>query len=111
MSARLGVGLGWRPEIDRAVQDLDVDWVEVVAENLDARRLPASIRALRQRGKLVLPHAVTLSLGGAEVVDRQRVRNLAAVAEALDAPLVSDHVAFVRGGGLKAGHQIGRAHV
>lgn len=104
MSARLGVGLGWRPEIDRAVQDLDVDWVEVVAENLDARRLPASIRALRRRGKLVLPHAVTLSLGGAEVVDRQRVRNLAAVAEALDAPLVSDHVAFVRGGGLEAGH-------
>jgi uncharacterized protein (UPF0276 family) len=52
----------------------------------------------------VLPHAVSLSLGGAEPVEPSRVEHLAAVAEALDAPLVSDHVCFVRGGGLDAGH-------
>jgi hypothetical protein len=47
---------------------------------------------------------VSLSLGGAEPIEPSRVEHLAAVAEALDAPLVSDHVCFVRAGGLDAGH-------
>lgn len=101
---RLGVGLGWRPEIDGAAERLGVDWVEAIAENLDPKRLPPSIRSLRSRGTPVLPHAVTLSLGGAEPVDPWSVRHLAKLAEALDAPLVSDHVAFVRAGGVEAGH-------
>ncbi|WP_240519606.1 DUF692 domain-containing protein [Amycolatopsis antarctica] len=103
--SRLGVGIGWRPEIDRTVARLPgVDWVEVIAENLHAHELPASLSDLRARGVPVLPHAVSLSLGGAEVLDTHRVEHLAAVAAALDAPMVSDHVCFVRAGGLDAGH-------
>ena len=52
----------------------------------------------------VVPHGVRLSLGGAEPVDPARVAHLAAVAQRLDAPLVSEHIAFVRAGGLEAGH-------
>jgi len=52
----------------------------------------------------VLPHAVSLSLGGAEPLDTGRVQHLAEIARALDAPLVSDHVCFVRAGGLDSGH-------
>lgn len=101
----LGVGIGWRPEIDLTVERLPgVDFVEVVAENLSPGTMPESVRLLRKRGLPVLPHAVTLSLGGAEPVDRHRVEHLAALAEALGAPLVSDHVCFVRAGGLEAGH-------
>jgi uncharacterized protein (UPF0276 family) len=101
----LGVGMGWRPEIDLTVERLPgVDFVEVVAENLRPGALPESVRLLRDRGLPVLPHAVTLSLGGAEPVDRGRLQHLAALAEALGAPLVSDHVCFVRAGGLEAGH-------
>ena len=59
---------------------------------------------LRDRGVTVVPHGVRLSLGGAEPVDPARVAHLAAVADALDAPLVSEHIAFVRAGGLEAGH-------
>jgi uncharacterized protein len=92
---RLGVGIGWRPEID---------FVEVVAENLHVEELPESLRLLRERGIPVLPHAVSLSLGGADPVDTARVDHLAAVAQALDAPMVSDHVCFVRAGGLDSGH-------
>jgi uncharacterized protein (UPF0276 family) len=102
---RLGVGIGWRPEIDLTVERLpDVDFVEVVAENLHPADLPESLCLLRERGLPVLPHAVSLSLGGAEPVDMSRVEHLAAVAEALSAPMVSDHVCFVRAGGLDAGH-------
>ena len=51
-----------------------------------------------------VPHGVRLSLGGAEPLDPVRVAHLAACAAALDAPLVSEHVAFVRAGGREAGH-------
>ncbi|MCD2190891.1 DUF692 domain-containing protein [Actinomycetospora soli] len=103
-----GVGIGWRPEIDRTVEGLvdggAADFVEVVAEDLRPDALPASLARLRARGVTVLPHAVSLSLGGAEDLRTDRVDHLAAVAGALDAPLVSDHVCFVRAGGLESGH-------
>lgn len=102
---RLGVGIGWRPEIDLTVECLPgVDFVEVIAENLHPDRVPDSVVRLRERGVAVLPHAVSLSLGGAEPLEGRRVEHLAAVAEALDAPVASDHVCFVRAGGLDSGH-------
>ncbi|MGX7673068.1 DUF692 domain-containing protein [Plantactinospora sp. DSM 117369] len=102
---RLGVGIGWRPEIDLTVERLPgVDFVEVLAENIHPDPLPESLTVLRERGVPVIAHAVSLSLGGAEPVDRTRVAHLAAVAEAVDAPLVSEHVAFSRAGGLDSGH-------
>lgn len=101
----LGVGIGWRPEIDLTVERLaEVDFVEVVAENLHHDRLPESLTILRERGVPVLPHAVSLSLGGAEPVPAAKVEHLAALAEALGAPVASDHACFVRAGGLDAGH-------
>ncbi len=52
----------------------------------------------------MVPHGIRLSLGGAEDVDQHRVAHLARCAEVLDAPLVSEHIAFVRAGGTEAGH-------
>lgn len=102
---RLGVGIGWRPEIDLTVERLPgVDFVEVLAENVELDPLPESLRVLRRRGVPVIAHAVSLSLGGAERVDPARVAHLAAVAEAVAAPLVSEHVAFTGAGGLESGH-------
>jgi uncharacterized protein (UPF0276 family) len=101
----LGYGIGWRPQIDLTVERLPgVDFAEVVAENLDPRRLPASLAVLRAAGKPVVPHGVSLSLGGAERPDRARLAHLAACAEALKSPLVSEHIAFTRAGDLDAGH-------
>ncbi|SDY33411.1 hypothetical protein SAMN05421504_105194 [Amycolatopsis xylanica] len=101
---KLGVGIGWRPELDLSIARIPgVDWVEVVAENLHAEHLPESLTGL---GLPILPHAVSLSLGGAEPVDTTRVEHLAAITEELGAPMASDHVCFVRAGGLDAGHLI-----
>lgn len=103
--AELGVGIGWRPEIELTVERLaGVDFVEVVAESVCADHLPESLRLLRARGVPVLPHGVELSLGSAEPPDPARLARLARLAVALDAPLVSEHVAFVRAGGREAGH-------
>ncbi|MET9459846.1 DUF692 domain-containing protein [Streptomyces canus] len=109
---RLGTGIGWRPEIADAVELMPgIDWVEVVAENLCPGHLPESLRRLRERGVTVVPHGVSLGLGGADRPDAARLLALAERAEALGAPLVTEHIAFVRAGGpltasprLEAGH-------
>ncbi|MFI9122662.1 DUF692 family multinuclear iron-containing protein [Streptomyces bikiniensis] len=108
----LGIGIGWRPEIAEAVEGLaGVDWVEVVAENICADHLPDSLARLRRRGVTVVPHGVSLGLGGADRPDPARLAALGEKAVALGAPLVTEHIAFVRAGGaltaspaLEAGH-------
>ncbi|MEH0974377.1 DUF692 domain-containing protein [Micromonospora sp. CPCC 205546] len=106
MTGPHGVGIGWRPEIAGFVADLPgLRFVEVVAEGVAAAGpLPAGLAALRERGVTVVPHGVRLSLGGAEPVDPARVAHLGAVAQRVGAPLVSEHIAFVRAGGVEAGH-------
>ncbi|SDZ11117.1 hypothetical protein SAMN05444365_105370 [Micromonospora pattaloongensis] len=101
-----GVGIGWRPEIDGFVAELPgLRFVEVVAEGVPGTGpVPDGLAALIARGVTVVPHGVRLSLGGAEPVEPQRVGHLARVAELLRAPLVSEHIAYVRAGGMEAGH-------
>ncbi|GGW64547.1 UPF0276 protein [Streptomyces lucensis JCM 4490] len=109
---RLGTGIGWRPEIADAVERMPgIDWVEAVAENVCPGHLPESLLRLRERGVTVVPHGVSLGLGGADRPDEGRLSALAERAEALGAPLVTEHIAFVRAGGaltasppLEAGH-------
>ncbi len=101
-----GVGIGWRAELARFIAGSDdLRFVEVIAEGLTATGpLPGPLARLKARGVRVIPHGVRLSLGGADKPDRRRIAHLARVAELLDAPLVSEHVAFVRAGGTEAGH-------
>jgi uncharacterized protein len=100
-----GLGIGWRPEIAGWVAELPGPaFCEVIAESLAPAGPPRGVAALLERGVPVVPHGVRLSLGGAEPVEPARVTHLAACAAALGAPLVSEHVAFVRAGGREAGH-------
>ncbi|WP_413759362.1 DUF692 domain-containing protein [Streptomyces sp. MMBL 11-3] len=109
---QLGTGIGWRPEIAEAVERMPgIDWVEAVAENVCPGHLPDPLLRLRERGVTVVPHGVSLGLGGADRPAENRLADLAARAEALGAPLVTEHIAFVRAGGaltasplLEAGH-------
>ncbi|GGZ61154.1 UPF0276 protein [Streptomyces subrutilus] len=105
--ARLGTGIGWRPEIAEAVGRLPgLDWVEVVAENICPGHLPAELLRLRERGVRVVPHGVSLGLGGADRPDPAKLAALGERALALGSPLVSEHIAFVRttSPALEAGH-------
>lgn len=104
---RLGLGMGWRPELALMIERrADLGFVEVVAENLmhSPQGLPVAVQLLRERGLAVVPHGIALSLGGAEAPQRQRLDALARLARQLDAPLVSEHLAFVRSGGVESGH-------
>ncbi|MFJ6690827.1 DUF692 domain-containing protein [Streptomyces sp. NPDC091294] len=110
--APLGTGIGWRPEIADVVEGMPgIDWVEAVSENLCPGHLPDSLLRLRERGVTVVPHGVSLGLGGADRPDPGRLAALAERAQVLGSPLVTEHIAFVRAGGpltasprMEAGH-------
>lgn len=99
-----GVGIGWRPEIAPLIAELPgLSWVEVIAESI-TDHLPIEVALLADRGVDVVPHGVRLSLGSADGLDSVRVADLAHAAQVARAPLVSEHIAFVRAGGVEAGH-------
>src|SRR5262245_19737516 len=102
----LGLGIGWRPELAVAIdRRADLEFVELMAEDFDPREpLPPAIERLRSRGVRLVPHGVSLSLGGAEPLDRKRLDHLARLAKLCDATVVSEHIAFVRADGTETGH-------
>jgi uncharacterized protein (UPF0276 family) len=101
----LGPGIGWRPELALAIdRRADLGFIELIAEDFFHGPLPAEVENLRSRGVQIVPHAISLSLGGAEPPDRKRLAALARLAERVTAPLVSEHLSFVRAGGLESGH-------
>lgn len=98
-------GIGWRPELALSIaRNPGIDFVEVVAENISPDHIPRAIEQLRERDIKIVPHGVSLSLGGAEPPCGKRLSHLARLAEKLNAPMVSEHIAFVRAGGIEAGH-------
>ena len=107
-----GLGLAWRKETAWLLsQREDLALTEVVAENLLSNRsrdikVPPALRALRRtRPDLpIVPHGISLSLGSAEGIDDEHLARLGALAEHLDAPMVSEHLAYVRAGGVEIGH-------
>lgn len=99
------IGLGWRDATAwLCATSPAVTFVEVIAERLTPAALPRALRELVAAGTPVIPHGVSLGLGGAELPDRRRLAHLAALARALGAPYVSEHIAFVRGGGREVEH-------
>lgn len=100
-----GVGIGYRRELAHALlaRPETVDFVEVVAE---ACREPAQRREASALAEVwpVVPHGVKLSLGSAEGIDVGRARDFGRLARELRAPVVSEHVSFVRAGGREIGH-------
>ena len=101
----LGLGIGWRPELALAIERREgLGFIEVTAENIRLDDIPPALMQLVARGVPIIVHGLSLSLGGADRPDRQRLDHLARVAERLGARLVSEHLAFVRAEGMEAGH-------
>jgi uncharacterized protein (UPF0276 family) len=101
------VGLGWRPalasQILAAAESIGV--VEVIAEDWMGR--PArELRALETLGAQVpvVLHGVSLGLASSAPVDGRRLDAFARVVAAARPLFWSEHLAFVRGGGVEIGH-------
>jgi uncharacterized protein (UPF0276 family) len=101
------VGLGWRPELAAGIlahlESIDV--LEVIADDLFDAPRPArhALRSLGATRPLAL-HGVSLGLASAAAVDGRRLEKMARLAGELQPAFWSEHLAFVRAGGLEIGH-------
>jgi uncharacterized protein (UPF0276 family) len=101
------VGLGWRRELAAGIfANLDrIDVVEVIADDFfDApKRERRALRTLAAQTPLVL-HGVTLGLASSVQVDTKLLEKSARLFEEVRPDYWSEHLAFVRGGGIEIGH-------
>jgi len=100
-------GLGWRPALAAAIlSNLDrIDVTEVIADDyFDAPR--SERRALRTLAAQipVTLHGVSLGLASSVPVDKKRLEKMARLCDEVTPFSWSEHLAFVRGGGVEIGH-------
>jgi hypothetical protein len=100
-------GFGWRPELAAGIlANLDrIDLIEVIAEDyFDApRRDLQALQTLAAQVSIVL-HGVSLGLASTVRVEPRRLDRIARLIGAIGAETWSEHLAFVRGGGIEIGH-------
>lgn len=94
----LGVGLMWFAGLDRLItglpNQLDYFEFEPATSTLRGRRLPGDLDLLRARGKPMLVHDVTCSVGTTARPRASDVDALARVADAVSSPWVSTHLSI-----------------
>lgn len=103
----LGVGVGFREPFrgELFLHRRDVDFLEITADHyLDAPPEKERELDLLAEHFTLIPHALNLSLGSAEGVDRAYLDKLARLVRRVNPPWWSDHVAFTRAGGVDIGH-------
>jgi uncharacterized protein (UPF0276 family) len=93
----LGVGVGFRrPHGTTVLRDRPpMDWFEVISENYfaDGGSPRANLETLRGCYRVV-PHGVSLSIGGTDPLDQGHLARLAALVRRIDAPWCSDHLCW-----------------
>jgi len=101
------VGLGWRaPLAADILSNLDrIEAIEVIADDyFDApRKDRQALRWLGHQVPLIL-HGVSLGLASTAPVDLVRLDHMARLVGEVEPWLWSEHLAFVRGGGIEIGH-------
>ncbi|HKP80775.1 MAG TPA: DUF692 family protein, partial [Pyrinomonadaceae bacterium] len=100
-------GLGWRPQLALEIlSHLDrIDLVEVIADNFFTapRNERRALKTLAAQVPVTL-HGVSLGLASSVSVDRRRLDRTARLCEEIKPLSWSEHLAFVRGGGIEIGH-------
>lgn len=100
-------GIGWRPELAAGIlSNLDrIDIVEVIADDYfaAARKKRRALKTLARQVPVAL-HGVTLGMASAVPVEARRLERTARLVEEVRPEFWSEHLAFVRGGGVEIGH-------
>ena len=100
-------GLGWRPRLAAGIlANLDrIDIVEVIADDYfrASRHERRPLQTLAAQVPVTL-HGVSLGLGSAVPVETKRLDDMARLCNEVAPEFWSEHLAFVRGGGVEIGH-------
>jgi uncharacterized protein len=100
-------GLGWRPRLAAGIlANLDrIDIVEVIADDYfrASRQERRPLRTLAAQVPVTL-HGVSLGLASAVPVETKRLDDMARLCSDVAPEFWSEHLAFVRGGGIEIGH-------
>ncbi len=101
------VGLGWRPKLAAGIlSNLNrIDIVEVIADDFFdvPHRERRALRTLAAQIPVSL-HGVSLGLASSVAVDTKRLDQMARLCDDIKPLSWSEHLAFVRGGGIEIGH-------
>jgi len=101
------VGIGWRAELAAGifVHRNKIDVIELIADD-HFRASKRQLRALRTLAGQVpmMLHGVTQGLASMAAADEARLTRMARLAEAVQPESWSEHLAFVRAGGIEIGH-------
>jgi len=101
------VGLGWRPELAAGIFDAldEIDVLEVIADNyLDMHRQQRRALRMMARQVPIHIHSIALGLAGIEEVTSKRLDRVARLVNEVEPEAWSEHLAFVRAGGVEIGH-------
>src|SRR5262245_35596870 len=100
-------GIGWRPELAAGIlANLDrIDICEVIADNYftASKRQRRALHTLARQLPVTL-HGVSLGLASAIPVEPNRLEQIARLVDEVQPLFWSEHLAFVRGGGIEIGH-------
>src|SRR5215207_4155165 len=100
-------GLGWRPQLAFGIlSNLDrIDLVEVIADDFFSagRKERRGLKTLAAQVPVTL-HGVTLGLASSVEAHPRRLDSIARLCEEVRPLSWSEHLAFVRGGGIEIGH-------
>jgi uncharacterized protein (UPF0276 family) len=100
-------GIGWRLELAAGIlSNLDcIDFVEVIADDyFDAPKAKRRALGTLARQIPVALHGVTLGLASVAPIENKRLERTARLIEEVQPEFWSEHLAFVRGGGIEIGH-------
>jgi len=101
------VGLGWRADLAAGIfSHLEyIDLLEVVADDFFGapRREIRALKTLASQVSVVL-HGVGMGLASSVPVETKRLEKMARLVEQVRPEFWSEHLAFVRGGGIEIGH-------
>jgi uncharacterized protein (UPF0276 family) len=101
------VGLGWRGELAAGIFSYlaRIDLLEVIADDY-FRAGPRDLRALTTlAGQVPITlHGVAMGLASSEPVETSRLDKMARLVDSLHPESWSEHLAFVRAGGIEIGH-------
>lgn len=100
-------GIGWRPRLAAGIlSHLDrLDVVEVIADDYfhAARDQRRALRTLAAQVPITL-HGVSLGMASTVPVEAKRLGQMVRLCEEVKPTFWSEHLAFVRGGGIEIGH-------